>query len=105
MAARADDTLRDGSWSVQPGIAVKLEHSLQQDAGGPNVAFGNALIGQAGTRGVLRSDHEALRGAAEALRIPRQPVDHLQLIRRQLRERSRSGVEAHVQHRVTLRRS
>ena len=104
MAARADNALRDGSWLVQPGISVKLEQSLQQDAGGSGVAFGHALFGQAGTRGIRRSDHEALRGAAQALRIRRQPGDHLQLILRQLRERSRIGVEAHVQHRLTLRR-
>ena len=70
MAARANDALRGWSWLVQPGTSVQLEHSFQQGAGRPSVAFSDALIGEPGTSGIRRSDQEA-RGAAQAPRIRR----------------------------------
>ena len=68
MAAGADDALSDGSWLVKLGISVKLEQSLQQEAGGSGVAFGHALIGQAGTaasEGAITRPSRRGRGLAD----------------------------------------
>lgn len=91
MPTSAYDAASRRPWVAKRISGVELQGSLQQSAGGPQVALGHALLREPRTEGVRWSDDKTLRDAAQGNRLETEAVDQFFLLGGQLGQRTGSA--------------